>query len=73
MHKEELIYLECENGHTFAIRADENEGVNLEELTCPICNDYVSNEMNRTVLVATGYKDLLAIDKFLKQRDEGES
>jgi len=67
MHKEELVYITCDMDHNFAVRLDQVDPSDLEQLNCPICSGYVTTEMTRTVLVATGYKDLIALDEALEK------
>ena len=76
MHIEELVLLDCEEGHKFYIPVDQlvnedDEEIGLHNIECPICGEIVVTEANRTVLVAVTGKDTIELwDYYEKRRNK---
>jgi len=71
---EEFTLLHCDEGHRFYIPVDQmlnedGEEISLDDIQCPICSTYVSDEASRTVLIATSGKDA---DRLFEIYDGGD-
>ena len=78
MHIEELVMLDCEQGHKFYIPSEQlvnedDEEIDLGEVQCPICGDMISTEANRTVLIATTGKDTIELWDYDEKRRENNN
>jgi len=66
MHVEELVMLDCEQGHKFYIPSEQlinedDEEIGLDNIECPICGEMVATEANRAVLIASTDKDTIEL------------
>jgi len=73
MHIEELVLLDCEEGHRFYIPQDQlsnedDEEIGLENVQCPICGESISTEASRTALIATTGKDTIELWDYDEKR-----
>jgi len=73
MHIEELVLLDCEEGHKFYIPVDQlvnedDEEIGLNTLECPICGEMIATEANRTALIAVTGKDSIELYNYDEQR-----
>lgn len=59
MHIEDLISCRCDVGHNFYIY--NNEGVDLDEVNCPLCQGYIESSAERTVVVAVNGKETIEL------------
>lgn len=73
MHIEELVMLDCEQGHKFYIPSEQlinedDEEIGLDNIECPICGEMVATEASRTVLIAVNGKDTLELWDYYEGR-----